>query len=115
MEHIHRLLNIFDGMNLAQAVDKIFGDYDGEICNVNKPDDVNLVRKAQAIFNHLTPEYLDFNELGVKYRMNTNCRKVWCPVVGIRADKDRLNPNWQSIVHHKIVRQECAVYLKGMT
>ena len=99
-------------MELTRVVDRLFSDYEGEICNVDRPDDIVLCRKAQAIFNHLTAEYLDFNELGRKYRMNTNCRKVWCVNTGIRADTDRLNPRWEQIVHHRIVRHDCKTFLQ---
>ena len=113
LEHLHRILKIFDGMQLTQVVDKLFSDYDGEICNVDRAEDIRLCHKASAIYNHILPEYLDFGPLGIKYRMNTNVRKTWCPNSGIRADKDRINPKWESVVHHKIVRHDCNEYLEG--
>ena len=113
LEHLRKVLKIFDGMNLTAVVDKLFSTYEGEIANVNNAEDIKLCHKAQAIFKHLTPSLLDFGPLGRKYRMNGNMRKVWCPNDGIRADRDHLNPRWESFVHHKIVRHDCQTFLKG--
>ena len=45
LEHLHRILKIFDGMQLTQVVDKLFSDYDGEICNVDRAEDIRLCHK----------------------------------------------------------------------
>ena len=111
LEHLKRLIKLFDGMKLTEVVDLLFSKYEGELANVNNAEVIRLCHRAQAIFKHLTPSVLDFCELGVKYRLNANTRKVWCPTVGIRADRDHFNPKWQTVVHHKIVRYDCKTYL----
>ena len=113
LEHLRKLLKMFNDMNLTQVVDKLFSNYEGEMVNVNRAEDIRLCQKANAIFQHLTPTYLDFGPLGIRYRLNTNTRKVWCPSDGIRADRDHLNVKWRNIVHHKIVRHDCKTYLEG--